>query len=185
MIRAEPGALAHVADQEPGVVAEPDFSNRFRRADARLRRLPRWLRRLVITWGFRLGVPFFGAARAHILEVEPHEVVVRVPSRRQVRNHVGGVHAVAMALSAETATGILVGMNLQDRVVPLLSRMHIRYVHRSQGALTARAWLSPAQQHQLRTTTRGELQVPVEVHDETGAVPIVCEMVWAWRMLRS
>lgn len=172
-------AITPLDDARPG----PMFSNRLRRAERFVQWMPAWLRRLVLTFAFRNAVPFFGAARAHIESVHELEVVVRVTDRRQVRNHVRGVHAVAMALSAETATGLLVAMNLQDRVVPLLVRMNIDYVHRSNGDLLARAWLTPEQASEMQRAPRGETTVAVEVTDETGTQPIICEMVWAWRHL--
>lgn len=178
-----PPALAEALARRDTSEVAPHFTNRLRRADRILRRFPGWVRRAAITFGFRYTVPFFGAARAHIEEVSDLEVVVRVADRRQVRNHVEGVHAVAMALSAETATGLLVAMNLQDRVVPLLVRMNIHYVHRSNGDLTARAHITPAQAETLQSTHRGQMTIAVEVTDEAGAMPIECEMVWAWRQL--
>lgn len=176
--------LAPVGQPVELVPAAP-FTNRFRRADAWLKKLPAWVRRLVLTHGFRFGVPFFGAARAHILDVDEHSVVVRVKNRRWVRNHLGGVHAVAMALSVESASGVLVGFNLPDDTVPLLTRMNIRYVHRTHGSLTARAFISPEQARILQGTPRGEMVIPVEVKDDTGTIPILCELEWAWRQIRN
>lgn len=176
---SDDAAITPLDDAQAG----PTFSNQLRRAERLVRWLPAWLRRHVLTFAFRNAVPFFGAARAHIESVSELEVVVRVADRRHVRNHVRGVHAVAMALSAETATGLLVAMNLQDRVVPLLVKMNIDYVHRSNGDLIARAWLTPEQASEMQRAPRGETTVAVEVTDETGTQPIICEMVWAWRQL--
>lgn len=159
------------------------FDNRLRRAERMLRPFPGFLRKALLTWAYRIAVPFFGAAKAHVEEVSEHEVVVRVGDRRKVRNHVGGVHAVAMALSAETATGLLVAMNLPDHVVPLLTKMNINYVHRTRGDLVARARIRPEQARRLQREPRGRMAVSVEVIDDTGGQPIVCEMVWAWRQL--
>jgi acyl-coenzyme A thioesterase PaaI-like protein len=178
-----PDDAATLLGEPEALPPAPAFSNQLRRAEQLVRWMPRWLRRHALTFAFRNAVPFFGAARAHIESVSEREVVVRVADRRQVRNHVRGVHAIAMALSAETATGLLVAMNLQDRVVPLLVKMSVDYVHRSNGDLVARAWLTPEQARDMQTSPRGETMVAVEVTDESGTQPIVCEMVWAWRHL--
>ena len=36
----------------------------------------------------------------------------------QVQNHIKGVHACAMALLAESATGAVFGMNVPDSAIP-------------------------------------------------------------------
>ena len=45
-----------------------------------------------------------------------------IAHRRKVQNHIGGVHATATALLAETATGMVVGMNLPDEKLPRFQR---------------------------------------------------------------
>jgi acyl-coenzyme A thioesterase PaaI-like protein len=101
-------------------------------------------------------------------------------NRPKVRNHIGGIHAAAMALLAETATGAVFGMNLPAGRLPLLKSMHIDYLKRAQGALRAEATLSEEQRQAMQTEDKGEAQVAVRVTDESGEAPIECRMVWAW-----
>jgi len=53
---------------------------------------------------------------------------------KQVQNHIGSVHACGMALAAESATGILIGMNVPDDRLPLCKRMAVDFTRRSQGS---------------------------------------------------
>ena len=57
-------------------------------------------------------IRFAGHAGIQVLELRPERVHLRLENRRQVRNHIGGVHAAAMALLAESATGYIVGLSL-------------------------------------------------------------------------
>lgn len=51
----------------------------------------------------------------------------------KVQNHIGGVHACGMALAAESATGILMGMNVPDSRLPLCKSMTIDFKRRAEG----------------------------------------------------
>lgn len=161
----------------PTVVARP---NQLSRTLARLQGLPAALR--VPLMSFLLGnvVPFVGTARLRFDEVSSRRVVVRIRNRRKVQNHIKGVHAAAMALLAETATGFCVGMNLPDDKLPLIKSLKVDYLKRAQGDMTAVAELRPEQVHLITTQDKGEVTVPVTITDESGGAPIQCEMVWAW-----
>ena len=154
--------------------------NRLSRMTHAFRALPGPLRRRAHTLLMGNVVPFVGTARLEILDLTREQVVVRVPNRRRNRNHIGQVHAAAMALVAETATGFVVGLNVPDDKVPLIKSMGVRFRRRSRGALVATATLSPEQREAMVSEAKGEVAVPVTVEDESGEVPIECEMVWAW-----
>ena len=116
-----------------------------------------------------------------ILEVEPDRVVLQLANRRGVRNHIGGVHAAAMALLAETASGLVLGMNVRDSAVPVLREMNMSYVARATGGLQAVATLDETARRSVQESDRGDLQVPVFVTDAAGQAPVECLMSWAWR----
>jgi len=97
-----------------------------------------------------------------------------------VQNHIHGVHAAAMALLAETATGFCVGMNLPDDKLPLIKSLKVSYLKRAVGGMRAVAELRPEQVQQILTQDKGEVTVPVRISDESGQEPIQAEMVWAW-----
>ena len=100
--------------------------------------------------------------------------------KRQVQNHIKGVHAAAMTLLAETATGMVVGMNVRDDCLPLAKELKVAFKKRAQGALRAVATLTVEQRALMQQSDKGEVQVQVTVTDETGAEPVQCEFTWAW-----
>src|SRR5258706_11153287 len=102
---------------------------------SRINKLPQPLRRGALSVGLGNAVPFVGTARIAIETLNDQECVLSIRNRRRVRNHIGGVHAAAMALAAETATGFIVGVNMRDDALPLIKSMHIDYKKRAQGGL--------------------------------------------------
>lgn len=142
--------------------------------------LPSGLRNIVLSRLFGRFVPFVGTAGLRFEQVECERLVVSIHNRRKVQNHIKGVHAAAMALLAETATGFVLAMNLPDDKLILLKSMKVDYLERTQGHLRAVATLDPKEIAELQSLEKGNLVVPVSISDESGAEPIQCEMCWAW-----
>ncbi len=97
-----------------------------------------------------------------------------------MQNHIKGVHAAAMALLAETATGFLTGLHIPDNRILLIKSLHVDYLKVVEGGLTATATLSAEQQKFIADNEKGELVIPVTVIDDAGNEPIQCQMLWAW-----
>ena len=143
-------------------------------------RLPKALRTRLWSQAFGRIVPMVGSANIRYLQVSHSEVVVKIENHRAMQNHIGQLHACAMALIAETATGFVTGMNVPDHCIVLIKSMHVDFKRPSKGAMTATASLTPEQQQLMQTTARGETLVSVTVMDESGEAPVQCEMLWAW-----
>jgi len=154
--------------------------NQLSRNLARFDGLPAGLRPALVSFMLGNVVPMVGSAKLRFEEVTTDRVVVTIRNRRRVQNHIKGVHAAAMALLAETATGFCVGMNVPDDKLPLIKTLKVDYLKRAQGDMRAVAQLRPEQIQQIRTLDKGEVTVPVSITDESGGEPIQCEMVWAW-----
>ncbi|GGY22484.1 DUF4442 domain-containing protein [Paludibacterium paludis] len=155
-------------------------SNSMSRLAAKAGRLPAGLRSFVLTRAFGRIVPFLGTAGLCFEEVTQQRLIVSIRNRRKVQNHIKGVHAAAMALLAETATGFVVGMNVPDDKLMLLKSMHVNYTRRSQGDMRAVATLDEAQIQRMYVEEKGDVTVNVTVTDESGEAPVQCEMVWTW-----
>jgi len=154
--------------------------NTLSRVVARLSGLPPALRRFAITKAFTSQVKFAGTGAVQILELEEGRAVLQMRNVRKVQNHIGTIHATGMALLAESATGVALGMTLPDAKIPLLKSMHIDYVKRANGTLRAEATLPADMRARVLSEERGDFAVPVKVTDETGEEPIKVQMVWAW-----
>ena len=155
--------------------------NRLARIVHRFDAWPEGLRRFLITFVFGGTVHFVRTVGLKFETLTEERAVLVITNRRKVQNHIGTVHAAAVALLGETATGAVFGMSVPDDRIPLLKSMRINYTKRSQGALKAEATLTPELRERFWIEERGEIAVPVKITDETGEPTVDCEYVWAWR----
>jgi acyl-coenzyme A thioesterase PaaI-like protein len=142
--------------------------------------LPDALQAKVLSKAFGTVVPMVGTAGISYDLVTTEKVICSIKNRRKMQNHIHGVHAVAMALLAETATGFVVGMNIQPDGMVLIKSLKVEYKKVAKGDLIATATLSASQRELMATTPKGEITVPCIITDETGQSPVECEMIWVW-----
>ena len=154
--------------------------NRLARTMSKLDVLPAVLRPLARNLALRRAVPFTGTAKLDFVRLDADMAEIAIVNRRPVQNHIGGVHAAAMGLLAETATGMVVGMNVRDDCLPLCKSMHVDFKKRASGAMRARATLSLAQRELMRAEPKGEVTGSVVVTGGAVVNPVECEFVWAW-----
>lgn len=141
---------------------------------------PQWLSSRLMTWMFRYKVKLAGTTGIEVLHTDGKTATYRQKNRSKAQNHIGSVHAAAMALLAESCTGFIVGINLPGDKLPLIKRMELNYVKRATGDMTAVASLTEQQIELMQTADKGEVKVKVQVTDVTGIEPVECEMIWAW-----
>ncbi len=121
-----------------------------------------------------------GSAKIRYQEISAAKVVVSMANHKAMQNHIGQIHACAMALLAETATGFVTAMNVPDSAVVLIKSLKVDFKRPTKGAMTAVATLTPEQQQLMQSSEKGETLVQVIVTDESGEAPIQCEMLWGW-----
>lgn len=150
--------------------------NRLEKTVSKLSKYPN----AIMSFAIGRAVPFTGTSGVRYEKMTKERVIVSIKNRPKVRNHIKQIHAAAMVLLAETATGMVVGMNVPDDKIPLIKSLKTNFVRRSKGAMRAEAWLTEEQIQQILTQEKGEVLVPVKVTDESGESPVECEMLWAW-----
>ena len=123
-------------------------------------------------------IPFVATAGVQIETYTPERVVVALPDREPVHNHVGTPHAAALSLLAETATGLVVALNLQPTSVPLLRTMNVDFQRMARGRVTAEAVLDDAERARLSDRPIGKIDVPVAIC--TDEVVAQGTLQWAW-----
>ena len=159
--------------------------NRLSKVVVSLRKWPKPWRSALLNFAIRRTVKFVGTASVKVEMLDFNRSIMSLKNRKKVQNHIGTIHATAMALLAETATGMLVGMNIPDGKVPVLKSMKIDYLKRASGDMRAEAHLQPEQIALIRTEDKGEILVAVKVTDDEMKQPIECEMLWAWTPKRK
>ena len=155
-------------------------SNRLTKLVKATSRLPQGMRTALLSKTFGRVVPMVGSAKIRYQEVSASKVVVSMVNHKAMQNHIGQIHACAMALLAETATGFVTAMNVPDSAVVLIKSLKVDFKRPTKGAMTAVATLTLEQQELMQSSEKGETLVQVIVTDESGEAPIQCEMLWAW-----
>lgn len=154
--------------------------NRLNKVMNNIARLPKGWQPFVRSKLIGKIIPFAGTAGCSIQTLTNNECVVVLKNRKKVGNHIGTLHAAAMALVAESATGFVTGMNVPDSRVVVIRSMELTYLKRTNGDLTAKATLSDEDVRRLTTEEKGDITVPVKMTDEDGNETVTAKMVWAW-----
>lgn len=123
--------LLRCADLQCEILPLMSVDNPFTRIARRYRWLPEGLRRPLISWAIGRTIRFVGTAGVVIKEITHRQVRAQLPDRRKVHNHIGGLHAAAMGLLAETVTGLVVAMNVAGDSVPVIRSLNVSYQRRA------------------------------------------------------
>ena len=157
-----------------------EYNNRLNRSLEKVKKLPTFLQSWARTRAIGSVVPMIRTAGIQFEKISCEELIAHLPNKKKIQNHIKQVHAAASVLLAETATGILFGMNLPDDKLPLMKTLSCKFIKRSTGAQTAIATLTTEAIKRIRTEEKGDVQVNVKLVDETGEEVVITEMIWAW-----
>lgn len=120
-------------------------------------------------------VPYTGMLGARVVHFEPGYVQVRLVERRAVRNHLGSVHAIALANLGELTTGLAMLGALPAGVRGILTGLEVTYTKKARGVLTAGARCSPPS-----VTAPVEAVVEADIRDAAG--DSVARVAARWRL---
>lgn len=156
-------------------------TNPFARIADRYADVPPHLRRPLVTQAVGQVIPFVQTAECFIEAYTPTRVAVRLDNRREVQNHLGGLHAAAMALLAETASGLVVALNVPPASSPLLRTMNVSFDRFARHAVEAEAVLSTDTAERIHSRPIGRVDVDVQLTAPEDDDPLVSgTLEWAW-----
>lgn len=122
-------------------------------------------------------VPYTGALGARVEELEPGYARIVLRDRRGVRNHLGSIHAVALANLAEVTSGLAMLTILPDDARGIVVHLGIEYLKKARGTLTAECRCPPP-------TGRDEtVAVTADVMNAAREVVARAEVRWLIRPL--
>jgi hypothetical protein len=154
--------------------------NKLGRYVAKINNYSPWLRSPLLTLLFGKAVKFAGTASVKVDVLNFQQAQLSLANKTKVQNHIGSVHAAAMALLGESASGFLVGLHVADDRIPLLKSMQLNYVKRATGKLVATTSLTEQQIQFIRDSEKGDITIQVVITDELNVEPVIAEFVWAW-----
>ncbi len=121
-------------------------------------------------------VPYTHSIRSTVVDFEPGHARVLLRDRRRVRNHLGSVHAIALANVGELATGLSLISGLGTELRAILTGLDIRFTKKARGPLVAEAHCSIPEitdsvDHPVEATIRdadGDVVATVTAHWRLG-----------------
>ena len=129
--------------------------------------LGRWLFSRIVCF----KAPYFGTISPVFDVLEPGRAVVRMRKRRKVQNHIGTVHAIAMANLCEIVAGTLTEVSIPTSMRWIPRGMQINYDAKATTDLHAEGVFP--------NITEGEAQdvvVPVRVMDADDNVVVTADI---------
>ncbi len=127
-------------------------------------------------FGMLLGrtVPYSGTTKPRVIALEPGRAVISMRDRRAVRNHLGSIHAVALANVGELASGLAMTAALAPSVRAIVTRLDITYHKKARGTLTAEGRASPP------STITEPVEVPAEASITDPSGDLVSTVTVSW-----
>ncbi|QZD69161.1 MULTISPECIES: hotdog fold domain-containing protein [unclassified Pseudomonas] len=107
--------------------------------------------------------PYFSTINPLVTELRAGSAQVQVPFRREITNHLGTVHAIALCNAAELAAGMMTDVSIPAGARWIPKGMTVEYLAKAKTDVTA-----VANGEALDWQTEGDKIVPVDVHDAEG-----------------
>lgn len=119
----------------------------------------RWLFSRIVC----LRAPYFATIRPVFEVLEPGHAVARMRKRRAVTNHIGTVHAIAMANLCELVAGTMTEVSVPASMRWIPRGMQIHYLDKAETGIRATASIAD-----IREGEAQDVVVPVVVTDANG-----------------
>ena len=107
--------------------------------------------------------PYFSTITPEIAELKPNHAVVTVPFRKEITNHLGTVHAIAMCNAAELAGGMMTDVSIPAGARWIPKGMTVEYLAKAKTDVTA-----VASAEGVDWQSDGDKVVNVDIHDCEG-----------------
>ncbi|MCR8930660.1 MULTISPECIES: hotdog fold domain-containing protein [unclassified Pseudomonas] len=107
--------------------------------------------------------PYFSTINPLITELRPNAATVQVPFRKEITNHLGTVHAIAMCNAAELAGGMMTDVSIPDGARWIPKGMSVEYLAKAKTDVTA-----VASAEGVDWQSAGDKVVTVDIHDTEG-----------------
>jgi len=152
---------------------KPSAGERLLRAWRTLEPLPggRFFFACLVRW----MIPYTGSVWPRVESLAPGHARISIKQRRRLEQHLGSIHAIAIANVAEFASGAAMSTALPPGYRGIVTKMQLEYFKKARGVITAEAKTALPD-----LSVEGEHDFVAEVRDEAGDV--VANAVVTWRL---
>lgn len=131
----------------------------------------RWLFTQVV----KLMIPYTGSVSPRVDLLEPGHARIAIRQRRRLEQHLGSIHAIALANVAEFASGAAMSTALPAGYRGIVTKLRMEYFKKARGTVTAEA------RTQLPSlSVEADHDFVADVTDENGE--LVCRGTFTWRL---
>ena len=118
-------------------------------------------------------VPYSGSIGARVEKLEPGDIVITLPDRKRVRNHLRSIHAVALTNLGELASGLAFLTTFPPGLRSIVVELTTEYRKKARGTLTATAQAEPP------AGDRDEERLVIaEIRDEEDDIVAIVRAQW-------
>lgn len=107
--------------------------------------------------------PYFSTINPTFVDLRPGYAEVKFANRREVHNHIGTVHAIALCNAAELAAGTMTTVSIADGRQWIPVGMTVQYLAKAKTDMRV-----VADGSQVNWDHTGDVQVPVDAFDTEG-----------------
>ncbi len=128
-----------------------------------------------LLFSFLVGrvVPYSGSVGAFVEELRPGYACLTLRDRRKVRNHLGSVHAIALANLGELTTGLAAMAGMPANTRGILRGLEVCYEKKARGRLT-----STCTSEVVAPDTNTEYSFEAEIRDQDGDIVARITTLW-------
>lgn len=127
----------------------------------------------IFSYMFGKAVPYTHTIKAQVLELKPGFSRLVLKDRKQVRNHLGSIHAVALANLGEFSTGLAFHYAMPNDVRAIITKLTTEYLKKARGTLIAEC-----QCPVLESNAKQTLSIESVIRDADGDV--VAKVTGEW-----
>ena len=115
--------------------------------------------------------PYFSTIQPTLVELKQGYAAAKVPFRKEITNHLGTVHAIAMCNAAELVAGLMTDATIPSGARWIPQSMSVNYLAKAKTDLRA-----IANGEGIDWDSAGQKIVPVSVIDEDGQTVFTAEI---------